>query len=47
MVCDFLLLQLTRDATKQSALEVHLEIHRKLFFGGWHRGPTAEAVVRT
>jgi GT2 family glycosyltransferase len=47
MVCDFLLLQLTRDETKQSALQVHLALHRSLFFGGWHRGPNAETVVRT
>ena len=46
MARDFLLLQMTRDATKQSVLEVNLEIHRKLFFGGWHRHPGSETAVR-
>ena len=47
MVRDFLLLQLTRDAKKQSALQGNLEIHQRLFFGSWHRGPNAETVART
>ena len=46
MACDFLLLQVTRDSKKQSALEVNLEIHRKLFLGGWHRRSSAETAVR-
>jgi GT2 family glycosyltransferase len=46
MIGDFLLLQMTRDATKQSALEVSLEMHRKLFFGSWHRHSSAELAVR-
>ena len=46
MIRDFLLLQMTRDATKQSALEVSLETHRKLFFGGWHRHSSAQMAVR-
>ena len=46
MARDFLLLQMTREVTKQSALAVNLEIHRKLFFGGWHRYASAEAAVR-
>ena len=46
MIGDFLLLQMTRDATKQSALEVSLEMHQKLFFGGWHRHSSAELAVR-
>jgi GT2 family glycosyltransferase len=46
MARDFLLLQLTRDSTKQSALKVNLEIHRNLFFGGWHRHSSVETAVR-
>ena len=46
MIGDFLLLQMTRDATKRSALEVSLEMHQKLFFGGWHRHSSAELAVR-
>jgi GT2 family glycosyltransferase len=45
MVRDSLLLQITHDETKKSALEVNLEIHRNLFFGGWHRLSSAERVI--
>lgn len=45
MTCDFFLLQMTHDSTKRSALEVNLEIHRKLFLGGWHRRPSVEMAV--
>lgn len=46
MVRDFLLLQVTRDSKKQSALEVNLEIHQNLFLGGWYRRSSAETAVR-
>jgi GT2 family glycosyltransferase len=46
MASDFLLLRITQDATKKSALRVNLEIHRNLFFGGWHSISDAERVVR-
>jgi GT2 family glycosyltransferase len=45
MARDFVLLQTTRDPMYRSALEVNLEIHTELFFGGWHRHPQAEMVV--
>jgi GT2 family glycosyltransferase len=46
MASDFLLLQITQDVTKKSALGVNLEIHRNLFFGGWYSISDAERVVR-
>ena len=46
MARDILLLQMTRDSTKQSALGVNLEIHRKLFLGGWHRRSSIEMAVQ-
>jgi GT2 family glycosyltransferase len=43
---DFFLLQMTRDASKQAALEANLEIDRNLCFGGWHRRSNGDTTVR-